>query len=244
MSGVNDGPEGAAAPGVWGESQNWAGIHGVSHALSAAGVAGVNDNGGDGVQGIGHSGSGFVGNGVHGIGFDADGVGVLGEAHNGATAIGIQGISNTGYAGLFGGRVLINGSLFVTGNLTVFGSIPKSAAVPHPDGSHRRLYCQESPESWFEDFGFGRLVNGRVHIALDPDFAALVDTDAYHVFVTEYDGHGSLAVFERTITGFDVRAMSPTASSQFSYRIVAKRKDLVAPRLERVTLPALPDKSH
>ena len=33
----------------------------------------------------------------------------------------------------------------------------RSAAVPHPDGFHRRLYCIECPESWFEDFGEGTL---------------------------------------------------------------------------------------
>jgi len=48
---------------------------------------------------------------------------------------------------------------------------PKSAAVPHPDGTLRRLYCVESPESWFEDFGnraegFVRL-NGRIDEACE-----------------------------------------------------------------------------
>ena len=51
------------------------------------------------------------------------------------------------YAGAFYGPVIIGG------DFTVFGA--KSAAVPHPDGSHRLLYCVESPESWFEDFGKG-----------------------------------------------------------------------------------------
>jgi hypothetical protein len=41
----------------------------------------------------------------------------------------------------------------------------------------------ESPESWFEDVGFGTLVNGRVEIRLDPNFAATVQTDQYHVFI-------------------------------------------------------------
>jgi RNA polymerase sigma factor (sigma-70 family) len=31
----------------------------------------------------------------------------------------------------------------------------KAAVVPHPDGGHRQVYCQESPEPWFEDFGRG-----------------------------------------------------------------------------------------
>ena len=46
------------------------------------------------------------------------------------------------------------------------------AAVSHPDGSHRLLYSLESPESWFEDFGEARLVDGKAEVRLDPDFAA------------------------------------------------------------------------
>ena len=46
------------------------------------------------------------------------------------------------------------------GPLTVFGQNAKSAAVPHPDGSHRRLYCLEAPESLFEDFGRAHLRAG------------------------------------------------------------------------------------
>ncbi len=52
----------------------------------------------------------------------------------------------SGYAARFDGPVLVNGTFTAIG-----GS--KSPAVPHPDGSHRRLYCVESPESWFEGFG-------------------------------------------------------------------------------------------
>ncbi len=37
----------------------------------------------------------------------------------------------------------------------------KSAAVPHPDGSHRLLYCVEAPEAWFEDFGEGTIGRGQ-----------------------------------------------------------------------------------
>jgi len=74
------------------------------------------------------------------------------------------------------------GDVFIHGNSTATGT--KSAIVPHPDGSHRALYCVESPECWFEDFGAARLVDGTVTVHLDPDFAAVVHSDAYHVFLT------------------------------------------------------------
>lgn len=112
----------------------------------------------------------------------------------------------------------------------------KSAVVHFAGGSHRRLYCLESPESWFEDFGVGQLVNGQAQVQLDPNFASVVNTDPYHVFLTEYEDNNALFVTNRTSTGFGVRAKaSMTASGTFSYRVVAKRKDIATARL--VTLP-------
>ena len=97
----------------------------------------------------------------------------------------------------------------------------------------------ESPESWFEDFGTGYLKNGHAEILLDAAFASIVESDSYHVFLTEYDDNNALYVTDRTSTGFGVRAkLSETANGTFSYRIVAKRKDIAGPRLEQVTLPA------
>jgi hypothetical protein len=55
-------------------------------------------------------------------------------------------------AGWFDGRVVVDG------HLLVFGA--KGAVVRQRDGSHRMLYSVESPESWFEDFGESRLVDG------------------------------------------------------------------------------------
>jgi hypothetical protein len=90
----------------------------------------------------------------------------------------------------------------VSGDFTVFGA--KSAAVPHPEGSHCRLYCVESPESWFEDFGRGQLTCGEAMVAIPADFAATVDLSDYHVFVTGYEDF-DLRVIEQT-DGFRVRA--------------------------------------
>jgi hypothetical protein len=129
--------------------------------------------------------------------------------------------------------------VIVGGNFTVVGGA-KSAAVPHPDGSHRRMYCMESPESWFEDFGKGRLECGRADIAIDPEFAAVVDLRDYHVFLTEYGGHNNLSVAEQTPHGFRVEAADPTSVARFSWRVVAKRKDIAGRRLEPVTIPTEP----
>jgi hypothetical protein len=171
-----------------------------------------------------------LGAGAHGISLDADGNGIIGEANNGSRAFGLWGRSDSGFAGFFQGAVEVVGSLTVTG--------VKSAAVPFTDGSYRRLYCMESPESWLEDFGFARLVNGQAQVQLDAGFQAVVKSDSYHVFLTEYEDNNALYVVNRTSTGFGVRAKSSnTAHGSFSYRIVAKRKDIEGPRLEKVTIP-------
>ena len=136
------------------------------------------------------------------------------------------------YAAAFYGPVIVGGDLTVVGGA-------KSAAVPHPDGSHRRLYCVESPESWFEDFGEAALACGEATIALDPDFAAVVDASKYHVFLTGYDGRSDLSVSDRTPSGFRVRG-SEGAEGTFSWRVVAKRKDIAGARFERVEIPKEP----
>jgi hypothetical protein len=129
--------------------------------------------------------------------------------------------------------------VFVGGAFTVVGG-PKSAAVPHPDGSHRRLYCMESPESWFEDFGEASLACGQAEVMLDPDFTAVADTDQYHVFLTQYDEHNDLCATRRSASSFIVQAKDGASGARFSWRVVAKRKDIAAPRFETVEVPSEP----
>jgi hypothetical protein len=93
--------------------------------------------------------------------------------------------------------------------------------------------------TWFEDFGEGALVCGEASIALDADFAAVVDASKYHVFLTAHKPHADLAVTERSPDGFQVRA-SEGAEGTFSWRVVAKRKDIAAPRFEPVEIPLEP----
>ncbi len=182
-------------------------------------------------------------NGYGVFGFSQNSNGIAGQSGGGAAGcvgfagapggygiyggIAVQG----GYAGGFAGPVLVVGDFTATGGAT-------SAAVPHPDGSHRRLYSLESPESWFEDFGEAKLANGRAEVKLDPDFLAVVHNDKYFVFLTEVGDSGGLYVSGQSPTGFEVRSRGPSsASGSLYYRVVARRKDIPGPRLEKVKLP-------
>ena len=213
VGGVSDGPgvlgQGTTvlADGVRGSATGGSGVHGISG--SGSGVK-AESNSGVGVQASSSSGTGVVATGGQ--------FGLIASAN-------LPG----GLAARFDGKVLINGSLTIVGG-------KKSAAVPFPDGSHRLLYCVESPESWFEDFGFGQLVNGQAEVHLDPGFSSIIADGDYHVAITEYEDHNALYITKRSSTGFTVRSKTAKANGAFSYRVTAKRKDVLAPRFEEVSL--------
>jgi len=213
-------------PGVYAVGFGGPGYTPLNQAVGVYGVGGA--SGAPGVHGTAGSGSGVIGESASGVGVRASsstGTGVVAEGGN----FGLIATANLpgGLAARFDGNVIVSGHLTVSG--------AKSAAVPFPDGSHRRLYCVESPESWFEDLGFGELVDGQAQVQFDPGFSSIITSDAYHVSITEYEDHNALYVTGRTSTGFVVRAKRSNANGTFSYRVVAKRKDISAPRFEEVS---------
>jgi hypothetical protein len=259
-NGVYGATSGAAGQaGVAGVANNTFAVSGV--ATNYTGILGQTQGGGYGVAGIAshtNSSAGVLGradaNFVYGVRGQAAYTAIFGESTGvgnlagygvAGTSVGSAGVyassasassyalvatSSTGLAGLFQGNVLIQGSYTATGS--------KSAAVPHPDGTHRRMYCQESPEPWFEDFGEAQLSNGRATVTLDRDFAAVVHGDRYLIFLTPNGDTRGLYVSSRGPTVFEVREVQGgTASLGFSYRVVARRKDVPGPRLERVSMP-------
>ena len=129
----------------------------------------------------------------------------------------------------------LNGNLLINGNFTATGT--KAAIVPHPDGSYRTFYCVESPESWFEDFGIGELVNGLATIQLDAEFTMLIQNNNYHVFLTPEGDSKGLFISKKTPTNFEVQEQQEGNNNlSFSYRVVAKRKDVTTRRFERIIL--------
>lgn len=250
--------------GVYGASYSGAGRGVVGqHLNSGIGVVGQSENGGIGVQGVipptngsnavamyGLNYSNYAGPGPGAGGFGVYGLSAKGHGLVGAVAsagaAAVVGATN-GVAGAF--AAAFYGPVLVGGDFTVVGGA-KSAAVPHPDGSLRRLYSLESPESWFEDFGTGHLACGRAVVKIDPDFAAVVNLDHYHVFLTEYETDAVLRVRRRTKEGFEVEADVELAevkgkkqadlTGEFSWRVVAKRKDIAGERLSPVEIPREP----
>ena len=211
--GVSDadyGVQGASTsqPGVLGWSENDVGVVGGSGPDGTQGPPVPQTSNIAGVVGTSNAGHGVIGTtnaNVGVIGYSTNNIGILGYTTNGS------------FAGFF------------IGNLAVTGT--KSAVVPFPDGTHRALYCMESPELWFEDFGTAKLKGGRAVVPLDADFAKVIARGDYRVFVTpEGDCHG-LYAHRKSAASFEVRElMGGKASITFSYRIVGRRKDIKGQR--------------
>jgi hypothetical protein len=136
--------------------------------------------------------------------------GVLGFSNN----IGVFG-QGTNFAGVFQGNLLVTGT--------------KSAAVHFPDGTQRALYCMESPELWFEDFGTAKLTRGRAVVKLDADFAKVITRD-YRVFLSPEGDCRGLYV-RKSAGSFEVREFGGGKSNvAFSYRVVGRRRDITRHR--------------
>jgi hypothetical protein len=206
----------ATKQGVLGQSQLSTGVEGTS--ISGIGVRAETDSN-FALYASAPNGMGVNGEGVYGVrGASPSFIGVFGKCPN-------------GYAGYFEGNVLIVGDLTKTG-------VGSSVAVRFPDRSYRQLHSIECPESWFEDFGEGRLVKGKAEVKIDTDFAKTVDLKKrYYVFVTPHSTKISgLAVVARLPGRFRVEH-ADGGNGTFSYRIIAKRADVNVPRLKRMKLP-------
>ena len=116
------------------------------------------------------------------------------------------------------------------GDLNCSGT--KSASVSVQD-EQRLLYAIESPEVWFEDFGTETLKDGQAVVAIDPLFAATINLDEYHIFLTPLGDCQGLYVANKTPTSFEVRELGGgNADVGFDYRIIAHRLGYEDARLE------------
>ena len=243
--------------GVWGTtSSNNDGVYGFSsggNGMYGYGVVGVRGASiGTTINHVGVYGSGIgVGRGI--VGTSVDGIALLGNstgtgsgfygsATNGPGGIlqsnnniGVRAItgSNSSYALVTGGVPNFYGHTLINGNFAVSGGT-KSARVATNQGD-RLMYAEEATTNLFSDQGFGRLVNGRAVIQIDPLYAQTVNLDKpYHVFLTprSFDTAG-LTVGNLTPTSFEVReANGGKGSYEFSWRIVALRKGYENHRME------------
>ncbi|WP_396211862.1 hypothetical protein [Flavobacterium sp.] len=197
----------------------------------------------------GQGSSGVFGNSITQAGGSAE-IGVLGRYTGGTAGAGVFGLAwaaaysdmgathNGVYAtvsfgtgrGVYGNNPdLTIGSaygVYSQGDFALTGT--KSASVPTTKGN-QLVYCKESPEIWFEDFGFGELVNGTAHIRLDEMFLETITVDEknkMHVTLQEQaETQGLYYVVDTDNKGFTVKEKKNGRSNgTFSYSIMAKRR--------------------
>ena len=244
-SGTNFGVAGSAYDGVLGygsfalaESDTAYGVYGqASGSTSGIGVygQGMNSSGeSDGVWGVTLSTEGY---GVHGLAEATTGgaQGVFGSSNGnvGAGVIGVAQASSGNTFGVAGIALSTDGwGVYYSGGLSGTGT--KNCVVKTSQGP-TLLYCQESPEPWFEDFGSGILEQGSAHVDLDPLFLETVSIDAENplrVFI-ELGGDCNGVYVVKGTSGFDVVELRGGSSSvPFDYRVVAKRKGFEERRLD------------
>ncbi len=250
--------------GVVGQSDDSAGVHGTAAAGGYGVLGDTVDGNGYGVYGDASQGTGVFGATASGTGVEGSATGGVGVRGASTSGYGVYGTSSSNYgvvglttsgngvygqvsaasqAGVVGRQEDASGNWAVYGFGNIGATGTKSAVVPAEDGgAHLTLYCMESPECWFEDFGAARLSGGSAAIRIDPEFAQTIHTGEYHMFVQAEGECRGLFVRDKTATGFVVQELGGgTSSTSFAYRIVARRKDVTAPRLRRVTLPEAPE---
>jgi hypothetical protein len=193
---------------------------------------------GIGVYGISYStgvrgeGTGTIGTGVYGAAdaygghFVSDyptGCGVYGHSTSTLFGTGVYGECEATWPDGYG--------VYYVGGLG--GSGGKSCVVRTSQGP-TLLYCQESPENWFEDFGEGSFAAGEATVRLDPLFSETVTIDSNHpmkVFIAPNQNIGAWWI-EKGTDSFTVKAPDAAEGARFDYRVVAKRKGFETRRLD------------
>jgi hypothetical protein len=222
--GTNDAVEGnnTAAAGTAAGS-GLVGTTAQANAL-AAGVRGQNSNtNGTGVIGAGNNQSPQVFTTGSGGAFTGNLTGVFAKSVTG-------GAGEAVYCDQFGDIVRVdywNGSQLFKIN----GSGTVSTIVKGADGVKKTMAAPECPEIYFQDYGEGKLVNGKAHITLDPDFAVNVTVNDKHpmrVYIQPEGNCEGVYVANKTANGFDVVELRGGNSNvTFQWTVVCNRADEV-----------------
>jgi hypothetical protein len=231
--GLSNSPLGFGVYGSNGTSGNYSYLGGYEYGAfgynAASGTYGVLGGWEYGVYG-GHS-DGSYGqlgsNGLGAFGWSASGdFGWVGG--NGTGAYGYN--AATGFVGMLGTPSY---GVYYSGGLG--GTGPKNCIVKTSLGP-TKLYCQESPECWFEDFGRAKLEDGIAHVELDALFLETVtinEDNPLNVFLQPQDPDCKGLAAVPGATGFDaVELLGGSSNGWFSYRAVAKRKGFEEKRLD------------
>jgi hypothetical protein len=223
--------------GVNGTSTNFSGVFGRSSAPLSAGVFARNSNA---------TGTGSIGRGNYTAGdvtlvsldgsggaFSGDNIGVVGYAINSTKGL-TAGTTSAG--GYFADTIsTLNKTYAWTATYNsgtkykILGDGAVSTIIKDKTDKEYIMYCTESPEVLFDDYGKGQLVNGEATIQLDELFAHNIIVNDKHelrVFVKLEGDCNGVFVTDKSSSGFTVKELNKgTANVKFSYHVIGNRKD-------------------
>ncbi|RKZ32944.1 hypothetical protein DRQ19_03450, partial [bacterium] len=197
------------------------------------------------------SGAAFTGsNGIYAKGATAaDGTGVVAIGNNSSTIYtltagsggaftayecGVYGVSTAGYSegGYFAsddGYDYAYVSYYNGTSYKINGTGTVATIVNDTNGGIVNMFCPEAPEVLLQDYGIGKLKNGKAYIEIDPIFANNIVVDEEHplkVFIQLEGDCNGVYVANKSIKGFEVRELqNGTSDVSFSWSIIANRKD-------------------
>ncbi|MCW3086487.1 MAG: hypothetical protein JWP12_3853 [Bacteroidetes bacterium] len=207
--------------GIWGVNSNATGAAVVG---SSGGLGSVFSPSGSGVTGSGTS------IGVYGNALSTSAAGTQirtgGYFTSGSNGAATPTFSTWAYVGAMS-NAGVTGNGIVARKIEGIGTV--NTVVKDMNDQWVVLSCPEAPEDLFEDYGSATLVNGTIHIELDPIFAKNIVVSSEHplrVYIQVEGDCKGVYVTNKSGNGFDVTELQAGNSNvKFSYHVVANRAD-------------------
>ena len=232
--------------GVSGESYNssYAGVKGLGAASNGIGVMGLGNN----ITNFNNTGTGA------GVGAQGENFGIEAFASTSSATV-----TNGKWAGYFDYLPSANGFSYIGGrtggiDYAILSGGVKSTMVKDEQNRNRVMFCTEAPEVLFQDYGSSQLVNGRVHVTIDPVLARNISVSPdkpIKVFIQLEGDCNGVYVTNKTTSGFDVIELQHgTSNTPFSYQLVANRANVtdqsgkVISNYANARFPVGPEKMH
>ena len=218
------------------------GTTGVTGQTSVAGGKGIFGTNTDLTSSSNYGVYGQVGDGTS---VQTDFKAVVGISDNTNDFYGYGGYFEGEWCGVYAYNPQENGdAVYCSGDFSASGT--KSCVMKTSQGP-KALYCVESPENYFEDYGTAKLVNGKARIDIDPLFLETItinNENPFKVFIQMTDEIPNNVHIVKHDKYFEViENNNGTSTAEFDWRLVAKRKGYEKLRLkdtpEAYTDPAL-----
>ncbi len=114
-------------------------------------------------------------------------------------------------------------------NYKILGNGTVSTIIDGEGENKHIMFAPEAPEMLFQDYGVGKLVNGKAQINIDPILAKNIVINEKHplkVFIQLEGDCNGVYVTEKSSKGFTVKELQNGNSNvSFSYQIIATRAD-------------------